>query len=98
MICCVGSDCPVVENGSSLVVQVEVVAKGHRVTSGDVALIGSSVLPASVGWAPGSPSSSVQEVEADAAVAEGQTVKTTGDCIGSAALGSSIAVGDGAGR
>lgn len=47
--CCVGSDCPVVTNGRSLVVQVEVVAKGHRVTSGEVALIGSPMPPPSVG-------------------------------------------------
>jgi hypothetical protein len=47
--CCVGSDGPVVANGRSLVVQVEVVAKGHRVISGEVAPIGSPALPASVG-------------------------------------------------
>ena len=47
--CCAGFDGSVVANGRSLVVQVEVAVKGHKVISGEVAPIGSPALPALVG-------------------------------------------------
>ena len=97
-VTCCGSDCAVVANEKPLEVHVDVVAKGQSVTSEGVAPMASLALTAPVGCAPGSPPSRVQEVETDPPAVEGNTVRRTGACDESFALGSSVDVGAGAGR
>ena len=97
-VTCCGSDCAVVAKVKPLDMHVDVAAKGQSVTSEGVAPMASLALTAPVGCAPGSPPSRVQEVETDPPAVEGNTVRRTGACDESFALGSSVDVGAGAGR